>query len=61
VATTVTVKKGDLRKYLRQWQKGDRSKSSIELELGVTTAKGKYITRLWEQELGVDTRRTAQV
>ena len=52
---------------LKQWQRGEKSKQAIEFELGVTTAKGKYITRVWNSVLGVDTstgsrtRRTAGV
>lgn len=56
MATATAITKRDLRKYLNQWEKGKRSKSEIErTEFGNTTARGKFISRLWSSRLGVDT------
>jgi hypothetical protein len=49
--------KRELRKLLNTWKKGAITKTAIERNyLGVQNARGKYITRLWESKLGVDTR-----
>ena len=45
-----------LRKWEREVRMGKRTKVDIERnELGVFTARGKYLTRLFESELGIDT------
>jgi hypothetical protein len=53
---TSTVNKTQLRKLHRQWERGQVTKADIERQLGVSGARGKYITRLWENRLGLDTR-----
>lgn len=48
------VSKTQLRGWYNAFQRGERSKVEIErTELGDTTSRGKYITRLWAQELGI--------
>ena len=54
----VEFKKKDLRRLLKQWEKGKISKIGAERELGIENARGKKIARLWESTLGVDTRLT---
>lgn len=54
--TTSTITKRDLRKFLRQWEKGKFTKTEIERQLGVVGHRGKWITRQWDSRLGVDTR-----
>ncbi len=51
-----SYKKNVLKKYLRLWQAGKISKEDVEVSLGITTGKGKTITRIWNTQLGVDTR-----
>ena len=54
---TPKAQKRQLQTLLRKWQKGELSKVQIERDVfGVTTARGKFITRLWAKELGLDTR-----
>lgn len=53
-ATVPSLTKRQLRSLYTQWRKG-RSKFDIEREeLGVTTGRGKTITRLWDR-VGLDT------
>lgn len=49
------VNKRDLRKYLKLWEKGKITKTEIERQLGVSTARGKWITRQWDARLGENT------
>ncbi len=53
---TSTVTKAQLRKFHNQWTRGSVTKADIERTLGITGARGKAITRLWENRLGLDTR-----
>jgi hypothetical protein len=56
--------KRELQKYFGQWKRGVATKEDIERTFfGVTNAKGKYVTRVWQQRLGLDTRygRVTQV
>lgn len=55
------VRKRDLERYLTQWQNGQLSKREIDRKLGATRYNGKYVTRLWQEKLGVNTTRTGQV
>lgn len=56
--TDVKVNKNTLRKLYRQWEKGERNKTEIErTEFNVTTARGKFVTRLWENRLGLASTR----
>lgn len=42
----------------RRYERGEITKTEIERTyLGIDNAKGKAITRLWYNRLGVDTRR----
>ena len=48
-----------LRSWYNQFDRGERTKVDIErTELGDFTSRGKYITRLWDSELG---QRTVSV
>lgn len=48
-----------LRVWFNEWARGDRSKNQIEREeLGKPQPHGKLITRLWRQELGIETEAT---
>jgi hypothetical protein len=49
-----------LRSLLSQYRNGKVTKEGIERQLGRNNDKGKYITRLWQSELGVDTRVRVQ-
>ena len=54
MASVNTVNKNTLRRWLREFERGERSKVEIErAELGNTTARGKVISRMWRQRLGV--------
>lgn len=54
-ATSVT--KRELRKAFTQFKNGKATKTELERNVfGVTTARGKWITRQWANVLGVDTR-----
>lgn len=56
MATATTPNKTQLRKWLRQYETGKRSKVEIErAELGNTTARGKVISRMWRDRLDVET------
>lgn len=56
MASVNTVNKNTLRRWLREFERGERSKVEIErAELGNTTARGKVISRMWRQRLGVET------
>lgn len=59
VTTTRTARrvgKNQLRGWYRSFERGERSKVEIErTELGDFTSRGKYISRLWASELGVNT------
>ncbi len=60
--TNVKVNKASLRKMYKQWERGERSKSEIErTEFGNRTAKGKFVTRLWQARLGLDSVRALRV
>lgn len=59
--TNVKVNKASLRKWYKQWERGERSKSEIErTQFGNSTAKGKFITRLWKARLGLDSVRAVR-
>lgn len=50
--------KTQLRKLLKEWENG-RSKNDIERkEFGNPVSHGKFITKLWREELGVETEAT---
>lgn len=51
----VKVRKQTLRKWLREYETGKRSKLEIERDELGTSGRGKTVTRLWQRELGVDT------
>jgi len=53
--TGVLVGKRDLRKLLTLWKHGKVSKRQIDLRMGVGSYRGKYITALWLNRLGVVT------
>jgi len=48
--------KRSLRSLLSAYRSGRMTKTQIERMLGRHNDKGKFITRLWASELGVDTR-----
>lgn len=50
-----TVTKRQLRSLLSRHQKGGISKTTLERTIGITTARGKWLTRAWASELGVNT------
>lgn len=51
------IKKSDLKRTLKAFQKGKTTKIAAERELfGNDLGRGKKIARLWESTLGVDTR-----
>ena len=55
--TTTTIKKADLSRTYKAWNKGKLSKIEAERQVfGNDAGRGKKIARLWEDRLGVDTR-----
>lgn len=55
-----TLTKRQLRSLLTRFNKGE-SKSSIERSIGITSARGKWITRAWYNDLGVETGNSVLV
>lgn len=55
-ATLTSPTKRELRKHLNAFQKGRTSKIQVERDLfGSDASRGKRITRLWRDRLGVET------
>jgi hypothetical protein len=48
----------DLQRWLGEWERGERSKSEIEVtEFGDSYSHGKRITKLWRDRLDVETEK----
>lgn len=58
--TGQTVTKRQLRGFLTRYNRGE-SKTSIERSIGITRARGKWLTRAWANDLGVDTGNSVLV
>ena len=57
----VVVTRRELRSALRKFRKGEISKTGIERGLGITNARGKWITRAWYVDLGEKTGNSVLV
>lgn len=47
------VTKTQARKLLRAFNRGEVSKLALDIQLGEPTQRGKFVTRVWREELGV--------
>lgn len=55
-----TVTKRQLRGFYNRYTKGE-SKTSIERSIGITSARGKWLTRALAVDLGIDTGNSVLV
>lgn len=52
---TTTLTKRQLRSLYNRYNRGEVSKASIDRDVLHASGRGKTITRLWENRLGLDT------
>lgn len=55
------VTKAQLRRALRQYRSGQKSKTALEREFGIENARGKWITRAWATDLNEHTGNSVLV